>query len=64
MEENLDSEENSFFAERVNELLIPPIVQDLNWLGKGLLFLTWIGSFLLPLFLLLTLNFNWYFEKL
>jgi Zn-dependent protease len=64
MEENLDSEENSFFAERVNELLIPPIVQDLNWLGKGLLFLTWIGLFLLPLFLLLTLNFNWYFEKL
>lgn len=57
-------EGNSNLAAHVSDLLIPPITQDLSRLSKVFLFLTWIVLFALPIYLLLTLDFNWYFEKL
>jgi Zn-dependent protease len=57
-------EGNSKLAGHVSDLLIPPITQDLSRLTKVFLFLTWIVLFTLPVYLLLTLDFNWYFEKL
>lgn len=64
LEENLGEDSDSIFASYVNELLIPPFIKDVGLLGKVVLFLSWIGLFLLPIYLLITLNFNWYFEKL
>jgi Zn-dependent protease len=64
LEEQLGEDRDSMFASYVNELLIPPFIKDVGLLGKVVLFLSWIGLFLLPIYLLLTLNFNWYFEKL
>ncbi|MFM7595298.1 MAG: hypothetical protein ACKO4Y_03870, partial [Flavobacteriales bacterium] len=55
---------NTILASHVSELLIPPIQKDLNWIGKITLFVSWILLFALPIYLMLTLNFNWYFEKL
>jgi Zn-dependent protease len=57
-------EGNSNLAAHVSDLLIPPITQDLSLLAKVFLFLAWIVLFALPIYLLLTLDFNWYFEKL
>ncbi len=57
-------EGNSVLASHVSDLLIPPIKQDLSRLAKVFLFLAWIVLFALPIYLLLTLDFNWYFEKL
>jgi Zn-dependent protease len=57
-------EGNSVLASHVSDLLIPPITQDLSRLAKVFLFLAWIVLFALPIYLLLTLDFNWYFEKL
>lgn len=57
-------EGNSVLASHVSDLLIPPISQDLSRLSKVFLFLAWILLFALPIYLLLTLDFNWYFEKL
>jgi hypothetical protein len=57
-------EGNTILASHVSDLLIPPIQKDLSILGKVILFTTWILLFILPLYLMLTLNFNWYFEKL
>lgn len=57
-------EGNTILASHVSELLIPPIQKDLNWIGKITLFVSWILLFALPIYLMLTLNFNWYFEKL
>ncbi len=57
-------EGNTILASYVSDLLIPPIKKDLSMLGKVILFSSWILLFLLPIYLMLTLNFNWYFEKL
>ena len=57
-------EGNSNLAAHVSDLLIPPITQDLSLLAKVFLFLAWIVLFALPIYLLLTPDFNWYFEKL
>ena len=57
-------EGNSNLAAHVSDLLIPPITQDLSLLAKVFLFLAWIVLFAVPIYLLLTLDFNWYFEKL
>jgi hypothetical protein len=47
-----------------SELLIAPIHKDLGVVGKIALFISWILLFAIPIYLMLTLNFNWYFEKL
>ena len=57
-------EGNSVLASHVSDLLIPTITQDLSRLAKVFLFLAWIVLFALPIYLLLNLDFNWYFEKL
>lgn len=57
-------EGNSMLASHVSELLIPPITKDLSRWAKLLLFVAWITLFVLPVYLLLTIDFNWYFEKL
>lgn len=57
-------EGNTILASHVSELLIAPIHKDLSWLGKISLFIAWILLFAIPIYLMLTLNFNWYFEKL
>jgi len=57
-------EGNSMLASHVSELLIPPITKDLSRWSKLLLFAAWITLFVLPVYLLLTIDFNWYFEKL
>lgn len=57
-------EGNTILASHVSELLIAPIHKDLGWVGKIFLFISWILLFALPIYLMLTLNFNWYFEKL
>ena len=57
-------EGNTILASHVSELLIAPIHKDLSWVGKISLFIAWILLFAIPIYLMLTLNFNWYFEKL
>lgn len=57
-------EGNTILASHVSELLIAPIHKDLGWTGKISLFIAWILLFAIPIYLMLTLNFNWYFEKL
>jgi Zn-dependent protease len=57
-------EGNTILASHVSELLIAPIHKDLGVVGKITLFISWILLFAIPIYLMLTLNFNWYFEKL
>lgn len=57
-------EGNTILASHVSELLIAPIHKDLGVFGKIALFISWILLFAIPIYLMLTLNFNWYFEKL
>ena len=57
-------EGNAILASHVSELLIAPIHKDLGVVGKIALFISWILLFAIPIYLMLTLNFNWYFEKL
>lgn len=57
-------EGNTILASHVSELLIAPIHKDLGVVGKISLFISWILLFAIPIYLMLTLNFNWYFEKL
>ncbi|MEY4126753.1 MAG: site-2 protease family protein [Flavobacteriales bacterium] len=57
-------EGNTILASHVSELLIAPIHKDLGVVGKIVLFISWILLFAIPIYLMLTLNFNWYFEKL
>jgi stage IV sporulation protein FB len=57
-------EGNTILASHVSDLLIAPIHKDLGVVGKITLFISWILLFAIPIYLMLTLNFNWYFEKL
>lgn len=55
---------NAIVASFVNDLLIPPVIKDTKILLKLSILVFWLISILLPFVLLLTLDFNWYFEKL
>jgi len=63
-EEDMSEEGHQMFASYVNDLLIPPILKDVGVFGKVILFICWVGLFILPIYLLISLDFNWYFEKL
>lgn len=62
--ENLNEENEQLIVQLVDDLLIPPMLQDISFVGKCAVIVVWILGILLPAFLLLTLDLNWYFGSL
>lgn len=62
--ENLNEENEQLIVQLVDDLLIPPMIQDISFVGKCTVIVVWILGILLPAFLLLTLDLNWYFGSL
>lgn len=61
---NLTDDNEQLMVRLVDELLIPPMKKDLgNW-GKALVIIVWLSGIVLPLYLLFTLDLNWYFASL
>jgi hypothetical protein len=61
---DINGENEQLLVRMVDDLLIPPIRQDLgNW-AKALVVFLWLLGLVLPLYLLLTLDLNWYFASL
>lgn len=62
--QNLTDENEQLMVRLVDELLIPPMKRDLgNW-AKAFVIIVWLSGIVLPLYLLFTLDLNWYFASL
>jgi Zn-dependent protease len=62
--QNLTDENEQLLVRLVDELLIPPMKRDLgNW-AKAFVIIVWLSGIVLPLYLLFTLDLNWYFASL
>ena len=62
--QHLTEENEQLMVRLVDELLIPPMQRDLgNW-AKALVIIVWISGIVLPLYLLFTMDLNWYFAAL
>lgn len=59
-----DVDKEQLFANLVNDLLTPVILEDVSIIGKTLVIIAWIVGLSLPVLLLLCLDLNWYFAKL
>jgi hypothetical protein len=62
--QHLTEENEQLMVRLVDELLIPPMKRDLGIWAKALVIIVWISGIVLPLYLLFTMDLNWYFAAL
>lgn len=62
--QHLTEENEQLMVRLVDELLIPPMKRDLGISAKALVIIVWISGIVLPLYLLFTMDLNWYFAAL
>lgn len=62
--ENLNGDNEQLLVQLVDELLVPPIKQDIGLFGKCAVVVVWIVAISLPICLFFILDLNWYFAAL
>lgn len=59
-----DEDIGPYLAAQVNALLVTPLIKDASLLFKIVLIFFWVISFVIPIILIFSFDFTWYFEKL
>jgi len=62
--ENINDQNEQLLAQLVNELLLPPMQEDIRVSGKWLVVGVWVICLAIPVWLLLNLDLYWYFASL
>jgi len=62
--DNSSEESEQILVHLVADLLVPPMLEDISRFGKGAVVLIWLIGLGLPVYLLLTVDLNWYFAAL